>query len=346
MIMVRKILSLLLLLFVAALFMFPVMAETTDPFILPQYSKKVSLDFKEADLKDVLKAFATQINSNFILMSDVVSKPVTVFLEEVPVESAFDMLLSANNLTYDYSDANNVFVIKKSVPMVDPVITKIFQLRYASVSSAKINSTLSGAAAGGAAAGGAAAGGGATGASAGISETIKSVLSKEGKMAEDARTNSLIITDLQSSFDSIEKTIARLDVPVALVQIEVEMLDVSKTSTDKLGAMFDGNNFPVTAGKFNATNLSWFNYETGAVTLSATRFTLDFYKQQKDTKSLARPKILTLDNETAEIMISTNEAVGATSATDETSGQTTYTAERTETGVFLTVTPQINLLTG
>lgn len=349
--MVKNFLSFSLLLLVSAFLIFPAAAEITNPFILPQYSKKVSLDFKDADLKDVLKAFATQINSNFILTSDVPEKMITVFLEDVPVESAFDMLLSANNMTYDYSDANNIFVIRMNTTVTDPVVTKIFSLRYASVSSAKINSTLTTAAASGATS----TSGGATPAAdaatvgsstAGISAAIAAVLSKEGKVSEDPRTNSLIVSDLQSNFDSIEKTLARLDVPVCQVQIEVEMLDVSKITLDKLGSKFK-NDLSITSTKTKQSNVPWMLYTPGTVNFSAASFALDFLKTQTDTKSLARPKILTLDNETAEIMISTNESVGITSSTDTatTGGQTTYTAERTETGVFLRVTPQVNALT-
>ena len=75
---------------------------------------------------------------------------------------------------------------------------------------------------------------------------------------------------------------------------------------------------------------------------------LQFLTTKTDTMTLARPRLLTLNNETAQIQISTNEVIGVTS-TNSGSGTTlvtTNTAERYETGVILTVTPQINLLSG
>jgi len=42
---------------------------------------------------------------------------------------------------------------------------------------------------------------------------------------------------------------------------------------------------------------------------------LDFLRTQTDTKFLARPKILTLNNETAEIKISTDESIGVSTTT-------------------------------
>lgn len=340
-------------------------ANETNPFILPQYAKKVSLDFKNVDLKDVLKAFALQINANFIVAANVSDALITVSLDQVPVESAFDMLLSSQDLTYDYNEQTNIFLIRNKEQAQDPIMTKIFQLRYASVASAKINSTLSDSASSGSSSGSSSSssssslmGGSSTGSSssttstsAGITGVIESVLTKDGKVSEDMRTNSIIVSDVQSNFDNIEKVLARLDVPTVQVQIEVEMLDVSKTTMDELGSKFSGDfmtvggpetaiQFPTSRGKFKD-----FIRDGSTMSMSGAKFTLEFLKEQTDTKSLARPKILTLDHETAEIMISLNEVIGATVETNTETGVVTETAERALTGVFLKVTPQVNVLT-
>jgi type II secretory pathway component GspD/PulD (secretin) len=75
---------------------------------------------------------------------------------------------------------------------------------------------------------------------------------------------------------------------------------------------------------------------------------LEFLTTQTDTKYLARPRLLTLSNETAEIKITTNEAVGLETTTTAAEGTsvTTRAAERAETGVSLKVTPQVNPQTG
>jgi len=56
---------------------------------------------------------------------------------------------------------------------------------------------------------------------------------------------------------------------------------------------------------------------------------------------------LTLNNQTAQIEISTDQAISVepNSTTSSTSSVTTYTIERVTTGVVLKVTPQANLLT-
>lgn len=352
------------LLFAAILFLFfPFMlfADSIGSFVLPQYSSLVSLDFKKADLKDVLKVFSQQIGINFILSESVGDKTVTVYLDKVPVENALEMILSANMLTYDYQqDVNTILV--KPLPMADQeVVTRIYQLRYASVGAAKVNSLAieyEGAASA------SSSGGGEEGGGTDIGSNIKAVLTKDGKLAEDPRTNSLIITDKTSNFPSIEKVLARLDVAVPQILIDVEMLDVSKNDIDQLGAKygdsilaFNGSAL-TTYFPFDTTNLleksdgkysvPGHTLQAGKIDFSGIKFVVNFLKTSGKTRSLARPKILTQDNQTATIQIATDEAIGITQETTAGGGNTSATtvkAERVPTGVFLTVTPQAHLLT-
>lgn len=77
--------------------------------------------------------------------------------------------------------------------------------------------------------------------------------------------------------------------------------------------------------------------------------TVNFFASQSSSRTLARPRILTLNNETAQIQISTDQALSVeqTSASTTSSGSTITgnTVERHQTGVILKVTPQANLLT-
>ena len=77
-------------------------------------------------------------------------------------------------------------------------------------------------------------------------------LSPDGKVIEDARTNSLIITDVPEQFDIIESTIAKLDVPIPQILIEVEMLDVSKSTADQLGITYGATPLSFTGGSKSA----------------------------------------------------------------------------------------------
>jgi len=85
------------------------------------------------------------------------------------------------------------------------------------------------------------------------------------------------------------------------------------------------------------------------LTILGAQITLDFLRTQTDTKYLARPRLLTLNNQTAEIKIATQESVGVNSVTASaggSAGTNSVSAERVDTGVILRVTPQVNPDTG
>ena len=69
---------------------------------------------------------------------------------------------------------------------------------------------------------------------------------------------------------------------------------------------------------------------------------LQALESDTDTKILARPKILTLDNESAIIRLTADEAIGFETSSQSTTGTQTAEPERTTTGVLLVVTPQVN----
>jgi type II secretory pathway component GspD/PulD (secretin) len=334
---------------IAALVIFSLAAPRLDAgqelaaFFDPE--KTISMDFKGVDLKDVLKLFSLHSGLNFIASENVRDKNVTLYLDNVPVREAIDNLFKANNLTYELDKESKIVIVKDwGRPRVDTV-TRTFYLRYASVSISAIKKMSKEV--------------GASGES-GITDTVRKLLSENGSIIEDARTNSLIVTDIPSKMPVIAQAIAGLDVPVPQIMIEVEMLDVSKNTVDKMGIKW-----PQTPFTFSVTGASissgfpftnWLRTYfadtakgTAGINTSAVNFILEFLRTQTDTKYLARPRILTLNNEPAEIKITTNETVGVTKQSGS-SQSTVFTAEgspeRVETGVMLKVTPQVNLETG
>ncbi|MFH1655929.1 MAG: secretin N-terminal domain-containing protein [Candidatus Omnitrophota bacterium] len=340
-------------------------AEVSKRLGHPEYSKRISMDFQDANVKDVLKVFSQQSELNFIASDELKDRTITLFLQDVPVEEALELLLTANNLTYEIQEGSNIFIVKET-PESLQTTTKIFFLKYASVSNSRLRAEISEGLVRGeeftrgeeGAGGGGGAVGETTAEEVGIKQIVENVLSEVGKVIEDPRTNSLIITDLPSQFPVIENTIARLDVPTPQVLIEVEMLDVSKNLVDKLGVdwgatetswvTYSGpsrdNAFPIKRLSGSATR----DFTMGTLSMAGLDIALDLLTTDTSTKYLARPRILTLSNETAEIKIVTDEAIGLnlTSSGEGSATQQTEEAERAETGVALRVTPQVSLEIG
>ncbi len=312
----------------------------------------ISMDFKDAELKDVIKVFSIQSGLNFVASEIVKDRKMTLYLDKVPIKKAMDKIFKANNLTYELGKGENIFIVKDwGSPKLD-VVTKVYYIRYRSVPSASLDkekNILFNKAA--------------STTDMDLIGSLKQVLSPAGKIAEDSKTNSLVITDVPSSFKDVEKIITLLDVPQLQVMLDVEILDVGKNVVDKMGLNFGDNPFTIVLphGKVN-------NYDgaIGYIGAAATRgaegaltigksYTemLDFLRTQTDTRYLARPKLLTLNNETAEISVTKDEIVGynedlTITASNQAIVKRTY-IRATElkltpegVGVNLRVTPQIN----
>lgn len=363
----------------------------------------ISMDFQDADLKDVLKIFSIQSGLNFVASEAVQDRKITLYFDRVPLKDAMDKLFRANNLTYELGKDSNIFMVKDwGKPSIETV-TKIFTLKYATVSTSSLKEemkritedTEDPASASSSAGSSSSSSSSASSSSsedeggkwkqedeAGITRAVKKLLSEQGSLIEDYRTNSLIVTDVPSRMTVISQTIAALDTPVPQVLIEVEMLDVSKNTVDQLGVTWPQRLLQLTVPGSKETSFPFWNTGTSGIgrtidpeegvfggpgggwdfgpwaankfgpsilTVIGGTIALDYLRTQTDTKYLARPRIITLNNETAEIRITTNEAIGLTqeiSGAGASVSTSTTTAERTQTGVFLRVTPQINPDTG
>lgn len=345
-----------------------------DELLYSQQEKVISMDFKDAALGDVLKIFSQQSGMNFIASDNISTKIINLYLDRVPVEEALERILSANSLTYELKPESNVFVVKELARVPIELTTKIYPLKYATVSNSPFNSTLS------SSEDETTSSSTTTEQATSIKDAVAAVLTSNGSVVQDPRTNSLIVTDIPGIFPRVEQVVSRLDVRIPQIMIEVEMLDITKNTAEQLGAKFkQENGSPAQVKFFGPTkSILWpFNtdnafddalgsdvggnralssggeeepiYTVGQVSFQGLAFTLEFLRSQTDTRNLARPHILTLNNHTATIEISNDEAI-ATKATSVSVGSTggassSEEAERAETGVFLKVTPQANMLT-
>ena len=192
-----------------------------------------------------------------------------------------------------------------------------------------------------------------------IDAIIREVLTEHGEVAVDGRTNSVIITDVPENFPRIEGVLAALDIRTPQVLVEAELIETSLTKLKDLGVEWgsgsEGSMFTLTP----ATRTTHFPFSSifgggesksgdgttislGTLNYSQLNMVLQALEKDTDTKILARPKVLTLDNESAVIRMTADEAIGFTSSGQSDTGTTTSTPERATTGVVLVVTPQVN----
>ncbi len=297
-------------------------------------NQKIYMDFQDVGLNEVLKLFSQQSGLNFIAAEEVKERNLTMYLSGVTVEEALNAIMKANNLNYE-AVSNEVFIVKESRrPLVDTV-TRVFTIKYAQL--VKYNAE-----------------GAEEETTSGIKAVLEGLLTEYGKIAIDSRTNSLIVTEIPDQMPLIEEMIQALDTKTQQVLIEVQMIEMNPSTARRLG--FDWSETPFTfTGPAVSTKMpfnrsrdleAYGDKSTGVAygTLTMTQFQIvqHLIEDVSEVNYLATPKVLTVNNQEAEVTISASQAVGVESVTVSDTGQIIETAERLDIGVTLKVTPQIN----
>jgi len=372
----------------------PAVSLTTSPEGGDQFTEfgepaptLLSMEFEDANLKDVLKTFSQQTGINVIASEDIGDRTLTLYLDEVTVLDALDQILAASHLTYERPPGSDIYVVRAK-PAADPskvaTLTRVYRLRYARVSTSKLAKAVEafgsitpfeaqkltaalgdvgggGAGGGGGVAGGAGGGGGGGGVGGeeevGIDKVIEELLTDHGNVTVDERTNSLVVTDVPENFPRIEVALSALDIRTTQVLIEAEILETTLTKVKNLGVKWGSSSGVLTtftppsrttAFPWNIDNLfgnpgrTKSSVTVGTINSAQAAAVLEALERDGDTKILARPKILTLDHESAVIRLTTQQAIGIESVTVSESGNVIQTPERSTTGVLLVVTPQVN----
>jgi type II secretory pathway component GspD/PulD (secretin) len=347
--------------------------EEAEALLAGREDVRITMDLQDASLRDVLKMLSVQSGLNFIASEAVADRRLTLYLDKVWLKDALDRIFQVNNLSYELDTEAGIFIIKDWGKPSLELDTRVYFLKYTRVGNSRINQGLSGGS-GVSSAGTAStsaltlpdltpsASGTSPGSGNGLRDALELVLSEYGEIVEDPATNSMVVTDMPNKFPMIEQLITKLDVPIPQVMVEVEVLDVDRSDVDKLGFKYAdspllrytgpnfGNTFPFTG----ATLYKGLRGQIGGTTwnMSGLSFAFDFLSTRSTTRFLARPRLFMLNNETAELKLSADEAIGKTITISGAGGVgggigiSTETAERAETGVILQVTPQISMATG
>jgi len=306
--------------------------------------KLIQLDLRDAKLMDVLKIFSQQSGLNFIASQNVQQRTLTVYFDNVKVEDALNYIMNANNLIYEQEPGTNIFIVKETGKSELETITKIYELKYAQLSSLKVSSSSSSSSSN-------------SSNDDSVISIVESLLTKNGKVVADKRSNSLIINDVPSQFPIIEELLARIDIRTPQVMIKLEVLETTTKAVENLGinwsgtfAAYTGPNamtiFPMnnSLGKNYPTSANGPITKEGSIKMEGMTATISALLNNTDTKILARPQVMTMNNETAKIELSSKEknSVTQTSSTSNNVTSTGNTYQESDTGVVLEVTPQIS----
>ena len=310
--------------------------------------RKLSLDFKDADIKNILRLIAEVSNLNIIVADEVTGK-ITMRLVDVPWDQALDIILQSKNL--DKRQVGNVVRIapvdllrkedqaklqeQKSKEGLEPMVNELIPVNYATAKE--------------------------------IMPQVKSVLSDRGDVKVDERTNTLIIKDISRTIPSVKNLVKALDTKTPMVLIEARIIEANLSFQNELGVQWGfllgkAGARGMAGGGSSGTSLGspvnrlvdlaasprtgiGANAGPGAAGILAAIFsrgtiqeldiTISAHENKGDVKIISSPKIATLDNKEASI----EQGLRIPYLKLTTEG--TVTTDFIDANIKLTVTPHV-----
>tara|TARA_Y100001956_G_scaffold81093_1_gene97757 strand:- start:91 stop:1800 length:1710 start_codon:yes stop_codon:yes gene_type:complete len=201
--------------------------------ILEKSDKKISINFQDIPVRNVLQLIADYNDFNLVV-SDSVQGSLTLRLDGVPWQQVLDIILQVKGLDKRI-DGNVVLVAPKAEldlreqqmleksrleEELGDLSSEIIKIKFAKAS--EIADMIGG-------------------------DGASSMLSERGSLTVDERTNALLIRDLKENIDVIRDIIDTLDIPIKQVQIEARIVSVNEGNLDELGVRWgftstNGNN--------------------------------------------------------------------------------------------------------
>jgi type IV pilus assembly protein PilQ len=186
--------------------------------------RRIDLDFKGADIHNILRLLSDvgQVN---IVTSDDVKGEVTIKMKNVPWDQALDVVLRAKGLG-QVREGNLIRVApvavlekeleqeiarQKAMADVLPTETRLVPVSYAEAKA--------------------------------LQERAKDLLSPRGRVSVDERTNQLIVSDVPSHLNLVEDLVRNLDTQTSQVVIEARIVEANSTFSRQFGIQWGGSVF-------------------------------------------------------------------------------------------------------
>jgi len=305
--------------------------------------RRISLDFQQADISNVLRLIAEVSGFNMVVGDGVKSK-VTMKLVSVPWDQALDMILKMNGLgkirqgnilwidtlSNIAKQQNEEAMVKDAKVKAEELVDRVFYIRNLQATE--------------------------------LMTSLRQYLSPRGLMQMSLGSNALIVRDTESKVGVMKQLIDGLDLEVPQVQIEARIVQADTTYSRSLGVQWGIQNLNDIVGggvaNFRTGNTGAFGAQTsnflvnlpatvgGLVSTPGVGFTigkadgalLDMRLSAGEllglSKVIAAPKVTTLDKREAKI--SQGESIPF-QTTSLQGTQTTFVDANLE----LNVTPQI-----
>jgi len=284
--------------------------------------RPVSLQFRDAPTKMVFEALARQTGLNFIFDKDVKSEgKTTIFVNQVPVEQAIDLILAQNQLGRQVLSENIALIYPNTAAKQKEYRDEIVHTFYLTNAAPKDAESL-----------------------------LKTVLGTK-TLFVDEHSSTLVMRDTPEHVRMAEKLVASLDVPEPEVIMEVEVLEITHSLLEQLGINYPSNvSFSLTkppnsegAGTTGLVLGDIAKQNKNTISVSSLGVSVDLLKQVGVTNVLSSPRIRARNREKAKILVG-NRLPVVTSGTSATVGGafSTSNVQYIDAGLTLEVQPTIH----
>jgi general secretion pathway protein D len=300
---------------------------TVAPRLKARNNAKVTLQFRDAPTKMVFEVLARQTGINFVLDKDVKSdSKTTIFVQEVPIEEAIDLVLDQNALARQILSSNMVLIYPNTAAKQKDYEEQIVHTFYLTNAVPKD-----------------------------VESMLKSMLGAK-TLFVDERTSVVVMRDTPDAVRMAEKLVASIDVPEPEVLIEVEVLEIARSKLLNLGitppasftasatSVLKGATTGATGGASGLVLSDLSHQNANTISVSSVSLTANALQTVGNTNTLASPRIRARNKEKAKILIGSRVPV-ITSSTALLSNGTANSSsvQYLDVGLTLEVQPTVYL---
>ncbi len=199
---------------------------------------RITVSYQDADIRDVIAAFASFANRTIIVGRDVTGS-ITADVKDKPWDEALAAILTAQGLAAS-EEPNGIIIVDSYKNMLDkqslePLVTQVVSINYANASS--VAGTVRGLLTRDCVPGASGPSAGASGGSAAGAVPTGCVV--RGSVQADSATNSLLIREVQSRMEDVISYVRSIDRRTPQVAIKAKIIFVNRSSLQEMGVTYD-----------------------------------------------------------------------------------------------------------
>ena len=290
---------------------------TLETTLTAAFRKPISLEFREAPLRQIFEIIARHSGLNFVFDKDVrADQRTSIFLKNSTVEAAVHFLLVTNQLERQVMDGNTILIypnVAVKLKEYQEMTVKTFYLANAEAKS--------------------------------IANTFKTIL-KSRDVVVDEKLNLVILRDSPEAIKLATQLVALQDVPEPEVMLDVEVLEIKRSRLMDLGVSWPGSlSFsPLIAAEGGAISIDELRgLNSGSIGVTGIGAVVNANKTDTDSNTLANPRIRVRNKEKAKVVIGDRVPNITTTVSTGVGGFASQSITYVDVGLTLNVEPTIYL---